>query len=175
MPKYETNMRVQHIRTGRIATLLLFERRYQAFAMWKVRFNDGVIHSLAEDELEQGFIILPNSENHKNTMENASNHQFNVMMGYTSAPDLLARAAALMAERGKQYDNSEGERSMAKTVKAFNAITGKTLSEPEGWLFMQILKDVRLFSKREYHADSAEDGVAYSALKAEAYSKQGAK
>lgn len=33
---------------------------------------------------------------------------------------------------------------------------------------MQILKDVRLFTREGYHADSGEDGVAYAALKCEA-------
>lgn len=86
----------------------------------------------------------------------------------TTAPDFLHRAAALMEERGKQYDQPSGERSMGKAVAAFNAITGRDLSEPEGWLLLQVLKDVRLFQRPGYHADSAEDCVAYAALKAEA-------
>lgn len=86
-----------------------------------------------------------------------------------SAPDLLDKAARLMEERGKQYDaNGKAERSMGKVVKAFNVITGRELSEPEGWLFMQLVKDVRLFTKPGYHQDSAEDCIAYAALKAEA-------
>jgi hypothetical protein len=84
------------------------------------------------------------------------------------APELLGRAAALMHERGKTYDTPEGERSMAKTVAAFNAITGRDLTEAEGWLFMQQLKQVRLFTRSAYHADSAEDNIAYAALMAEA-------
>ena len=84
------------------------------------------------------------------------------------APELLGRAAALMYERGKTYDEPEGERSMGKAVAAFNAITGHTLSESEGWLLLQVLKDVRLFARSAYHADSAEDCIAYAALKAEA-------
>lgn len=42
----------------------------------------------------------------------------------------------------------------------------------QGWHFMQILKDVRLFTRPAYHADSAEDGIAYCALKAEAKAKE---
>ena len=84
------------------------------------------------------------------------------------APELLGRAAALMHERGKTYDTPDGERSMAKTVAAFNAITGRNLTEGEGWLLLQVLKDVRLFARSGYHADSAEDCIAYAALKAEA-------
>ena len=84
------------------------------------------------------------------------------------APELLGRAAALMHERGKTYDAPAGERSMGRAVAAFNAITGRTLSESEGWLLLQVLKDVRLFTRSGYHADSAEDCIAYAALKAEA-------
>lgn len=87
----------------------------------------------------------------------------------TKAHEFLGRAQELMLERGKQYDKPEGERSMQRTVTAFEAVTGKRLTEAEGWLFMQILKDVRQWQNpATYHADSAEDGVAYSALKAEA-------
>lgn len=89
------------------------------------------------------------------------------------APDFLRNAAAIMDERGKQYDQPSGERSMGKTVAAFENITGKRITEAEGWLFMEILKNVRQWQNPEkYHADSAEDGVAYSALKAEALACQ---
>lgn len=84
------------------------------------------------------------------------------------APELLSKAAAIMTERGKQYDKPEGERSMGKCVQAFNVITGQNISEAEGWLLLQILKDVRLWQRPGYHQDSAEDCIAYAALKAEA-------
>jgi hypothetical protein len=88
-----------------------------------------------------------------------------------AAPKLLQKAADIMEERGKQYDKPEGERSMGKCVAAFNIITGHSLAESEGWLLLQILKDVRLWQRPGYHQDSAEDCIAYAALKAEA--KQG--
>jgi hypothetical protein len=84
-----------------------------------------------------------------------------------TAEQFLSQAANLLIERGKQYDKPDGERSMGSTVKAFNAITNKTLSESEGWLFMSILKRVRQF-QGPYHKDSAEDSVSYAALEAEA-------
>lgn len=84
------------------------------------------------------------------------------------ASELLGRAAALMHERGQTYDEPEGERSMGKIVTAFNAITGRDLTESEGWMFMQQVKLVRLFTRSDYHADSAEDNIAYAALLAEA-------
>lgn len=89
-----------------------------------------------------------------------------------SAPALLARAAEHMADRAATYDKPEGERSMGTTVIAFNAITGRDVTEAEGWLLLQLLKDVRLFQRSGYHADSAEDCIAYSALKAEAKSRE---
>lgn len=85
-----------------------------------------------------------------------------------NATDILNKAAQHMADRASTYDKPEGERSMGRAVEAFNAITGRDLSEPEGWLLLQVLKDVRLFTRPGYHADSAEDCVAYAALKAEA-------
>lgn len=85
-----------------------------------------------------------------------------------TAPQLLSKAASIMEERGKQYDKPDGERSMGKCVQAFNVVTGKSLTEAEGWLLLQILKDVRLFQNPGYHQDSAEDCIAYAALKAEA-------
>ena len=85
-----------------------------------------------------------------------------------TAPQLLNKAASIMEERGKQYDKPEGERSMGKCVAAFNIITGHNLNESEGWLLLQVLKDVRLWQQHGYHQDSAEDCIAYAALKAEA-------
>ena len=87
-----------------------------------------------------------------------------------NATDILNKAAQHMADRAATYDKPEGERSMGRAVEAFNAITGRDLSESEGWLLMQVLKSVRLFTRPGYHADSAEDGVAYAALVAEAKS-----
>jgi len=88
------------------------------------------------------------------------------------APELLNKAAAHMQERAATYDKPEGERSMGQAVLAFNAVTGRNLTEPEGWLLLQLLKDVRLFQRPGYHSDSAEDCIAYAALKAEAKARE---
>jgi len=86
--------------------------------------------------------------------------------------EFLQSAIDVQAERGATYDKPTGERSMGATVTAFNAITGRDLSEAEGWLLLQTLKDVRQWQNpSKYHHDSALDGVAYSALKAEALSE----
>lgn len=83
------------------------------------------------------------------------------------ASEFAMRAADLLAERGQTYDRKGSERSMGRTVAAFNAITGKELTEWEGWLLMSLLKRVRQHSSPFPHRDSAEDDVAYAALEAE--------
>ena len=86
----------------------------------------------------------------------------------TKAQDLLHRAASLMDERGKQFDQPSGERSMAATVAAFNAISGYSLTEADGFLLMAILKMVRDQQRDTPHRDSIEDLVAYASLYGEA-------
>lgn len=89
-----------------------------------------------------------------------------------SALDLLDAAAKHVRDRADTYDKPEGERSIGQTVAIFNLYHGTALSETQGWHFMQILKDVRLFSRPEHpHRDSLEDGVAYAALKGESLLK----
>jgi hypothetical protein len=83
------------------------------------------------------------------------------------APELLGRAAALLAERGRDYDHHEGERSVSKTVDVFNVITGGRMTKTEGWLFMICLKQVRAFTTYPHHEDSLHDLIAYAALMAE--------
>lgn len=91
-----------------------------------------------------------------------------------TAPRLLEAAAEHMRARASTYDKPEGERSMALTVEVFNTFHGTSLTEAQGWHFMQILKDVRLFTRPTFHQDSAEDGVAYAALKGEAKAREDA-
>ena len=86
----------------------------------------------------------------------------------TTAQGLLSKARDHMLDRAATYDKPEGERSMGRAVEAFNAITGRDLEESEGWLLLQVLKDVRDRQRREPHSDSLEDCIAYAALKAEA-------
>jgi hypothetical protein len=93
----------------------------------------------------------------------------------TTAPDLLQAAAGHMLDRASTYDKPEGERSMAQTVDIFNRFHGTAITEAQGWHFMQVLKDVRLFTRQGYHADSGEDGIAYAALKCEAKAAENGK
>jgi hypothetical protein len=120
--------------------------------------------SFCEDRID---IIGPNG--------NDGLHYANVMSAPpaidNTASGFLRRADQIMTERGKTYDQPGGERSMGKTVQAFNAITGLNLTEAHGWLLMECLKNVRQWQRPAFHQDSADDGVAYSALKAEALSR----
>jgi Domain of unknown function (DUF6378) len=89
-----------------------------------------------------------------------------------TAQNYLQCATHTIGERGKQYDPSQTqERSMSKIVVAFNVITGLSLTEQQGWLFMQLLKIVRLNNSPKFHEDSAIDSIAYAALAAECGSK----
>ena len=84
------------------------------------------------------------------------------------APNILKKSAQHMLDRAATYDKPEGERSMAKTVQAFNAITGRDITTAEGWLMLAVLKQVRAFQNPgKPHLDSLEDGPAYLALMAE--------
>jgi hypothetical protein len=90
-----------------------------------------------------------------------------------AATEFLDAAARHQHARAAEYDSPQGERSMASTVAAFNAVTGNQMTEAEGWQFMAILKAVRLFSAPGFHRDSAEDQVSYAALTAEAMAAEG--
>jgi hypothetical protein len=64
---------------------------------------------------------------------------------------------------------------MAATVAAFNAIEGTSLTERQGWAFMQTLKLVRAANTSRngrYNPDDYQDGAAYAALGAEAAHKE---
>lgn len=89
-----------------------------------------------------------------------------VSRGGVGAVETLRRAADLIEQRGKQRDSDTGERSMARTVGAFNAIYGAHLTETQGWHFMELLKMARS-SQGAYVADDFDDKVAYAALAAE--------
>ena len=89
-----------------------------------------------------------------------------------AAQDFLNNAVWVMLERAKEYDSPGGERSMEATVEMFNAATGLEITESHGWFFMECLKNVRQFSAKGFHLDSAIDGTAYSALKNEALKRE---
>lgn len=87
--------------------------------------------------------------------------------------EVLRHAAQTIVQRGRMRDTSAGaaatpaERSMAATVAAFNALEGTTLTEQQGWRFMQVLKLARAAASARngvFNADDYTDGAAYAAL-----------
>lgn len=82
-----------------------------------------------------------------------------------TAPEILAAAAQCISDRAATRD-LPAERSMARTVRAFNTLTGHTLTEREGWLFMAILKAARA-TAGSHNPDDYIDGAAYFALAGE--------
>ncbi len=79
------------------------------------------------------------------------------------ALEILTAAAGHMRDRAQTYDKPHGERSMARTVDAFNAATGLSITEEQGWLMLVLLKAVRS-QQGGYRADNYEDMAAYAAL-----------
>ncbi len=84
-----------------------------------------------------------------------------------TAGEMLKRGQDILEQRGKQRDSDDGERSMKRTVDAFNALFGKDLTEVEGWMFMVCLKAARS-AQGGFNLDDYEDGMNYFALAGEA-------
>ena len=83
-----------------------------------------------------------------------------------TADAILQNAAAEMQDRAASRDTPEGERSMGRCVKAFNAMFSTELTETQGWQFMELLKMARSVGG-EFRLDDFTDGVAYAALAGE--------
>lgn len=88
-----------------------------------------------------------------------------------TALDLLADCTSVQKERADEYKDG-GERSFNSVSTAFNAITGKDVTPAEVALLLQVLKDVRQWSKDRLHPDSVLDSVSYASLKGEELYKQ---
>ena len=88
-----------------------------------------------------------------------------------TALNLLADCTSVQKERANEYKGG-GERSFNAVSAAFNAITGKDITPAEVALLLQVLKDVRQWSKDRLHPDSVLDSVSYASLKGEELYKQ---
>lgn len=88
-----------------------------------------------------------------------------------SAVELLVEGASCIGDRASERD-TESERSMARTVKAFNAMFNKDLTETEGWQFMELLKMSRSVGGK-FREDDFIDGAAYAALAGECAATSG--
>lgn len=84
-----------------------------------------------------------------------------------SAAQIVQKAADEIAQRGQLRDKSDGERSMKRTVDAFNGLLGRpALTEQEGWLFMCVLKMARATAGK-HHLDDYTDLAGYAGLAGE--------
>ena len=131
--------------------------------MWQWAGNDWV--------LSNGTIGLVRDDWFKYRNKMVEAQQVSAQPGQVTAASILTAALGHMEDRAKTYDAPGGERSMGKTVAAFNTITGLVLTEEQGWLFMEILKQVRS-QQGDYRADSYEDLVAYAALRGECAARE---
>ena len=82
------------------------------------------------------------------------------------AHSLLMETADILGSRGKERDKEEGERTIPQLVPLFNQITGHKLSNEDGWLFMLMLKLVRMRGG-SFKDDDYLDAIGYAALMAE--------
>lgn len=83
----------------------------------------------------------------------------------TDAASILQQAKDCLVNRAVERDK-EQERSMKSCVEAFNALTGKSLTETEGWIFMVVLKLARS-QGGSFKTDDYVDMAAYAALAGE--------
>lgn len=81
-----------------------------------------------------------------------------------NAPEILRKAAQTIEDRAAER-GEVSERSMVRTIESFNAHWGTSLTEQQGWSFMQHLKAARNISGHK--DDDLIDKVAYTALEAE--------
>lgn len=82
------------------------------------------------------------------------------------AHEILEAGAGHIKDRAASRDMDSGERSMKRTIEAFNALEGTNLTEAQGWRFMVALKYARATAGK-FNIDDYEDMAAYSALAAE--------
>lgn len=130
-------------------------------SMVQIWLNDGVADGYVERAGEIAWNVADPEEGRP--------LRYRVLSVPMSVPEqLLEAAAGHVRARATAYDQPQGERSMARTVAAFNAVTGQHVTESQGWLFMELLKAVRDFTAPGGHEDSQEDRIAYAALGAEA-------
>jgi hypothetical protein len=104
--------------------------------------------------------------------EDSSVAQSNQPKHGIQAPEIASQVASTMNQRAQQRGEQQ-ERSMFKCVAMFNAMKGKaTLTEHDGWRFMEFLKIARSEIGSKFVLDDYIDGGAYCFLAGECRSQQ---
>jgi len=129
------------------------------------QYGASLLESLDEDELDEFISDLLSDDEEEELPDNPCNEIPLDDDEPMTAGDFLRAAGETLIDRGKSRDDGQ-ERSMARAIRAFNAMTDHDLTEEEGWLFMRYLKDSRARSG-EYNRDDYLDGVGYAVLQAE--------
>jgi len=168
MSKFEIGDKVVDIKTGDTGIIVgevVGEQRPAWNVEWVTGFGGTYWHW--EDKLELAdkheYADLHNAMKETKVAEETSEE--------ITAAGMLQEAKDCLVARGVERDKPNGERSMKSTVEAFNALTGHSLSESNGWLFMLCLKAARAEGGC-FKADDYVDGAAYFALYGEAAAKE---
>ena len=82
------------------------------------------------------------------------------------AAEFIEMALNAIQERASLRDSESGERSMATIAEIYNAATGSSMTERQGWLMMISVKLGRM-AKGRHHADDYTDLIGYAALAGE--------
>lgn len=111
----------------------------------------------------------PESESRMDAIGRNGNDGIHYEQTPKTASDFLSDGLRILEQRGSEYDpNGKKERSFPEIAQAFNAIRGKDLSGSDVCLILVLLKLVRQSATKDFHMDSAVDGINYAALYAEA-------
>jgi hypothetical protein len=168
MSKFEIGDKVVDIKTGDTG-IIVGEVVGEQYPAWNVEWETGFggTYWQWEDKLELAdkheYADLHNAMKETKVAEETSEE--------ITAAGMLQEAKDCLVARGVERDKPNGERSMKSTVEAFNALTGHSLSESNGWLFMLCLKAARAEGGC-FKADDYVDGAAYFALYGEAAAKE---
>lgn len=112
------------------------------------------------------YIAKPDAEPLPRRVRNERPEQIQVGPATAAEPiahGMLEESIGQMKARAALRDAGSGERSMARTIGIFNAWTGNSLTEEDGWRFMVALKQAREV-QGHFNRDDYVDLAAYAAL-----------
>lgn len=161
MWQFEIGTRVQHIDPACIKEYgVIVDRKYdhEGQPYYRVKCDDGSYFNE-----HHPYKLLPCTNERVKTPNSR-------VGASTDAASILQQAKDCLVNRAVERDK-EQERSMKSCVEAFNALTGKSLTEGDGWLLMVCLKASRAKGGR-FRLDDYVDGAAYFALYGEAAAKE---